>query len=173
MTSTTTMMKEAIQALYPPRLAASRRRVRRSGSSFSSSNESFHENSLPQFRLDANATTPNRPPTSYSASSKRKPKSGFSELLLEHGEKDLHQDWAVCASSTPASATGNSGICGGISCSSQMKQIEGRLRICSQSIVFEPHQISRGIIRAPFKTMTYLGGGNKNRNSKTLIHDFI
>ncbi len=165
MTSTTAMMKEAIQALYPPRLTASRRRVRRSGSSFSSSNGSFHENSLPQFRgLDANAATPNRPPTSYSASSKRNSKNRFSELLLEHGEKDLHQDWAVCASSTLTSS-GNSGISVGISCSSQMKQIEGRLRICSQSIVFEPHQISRGIIRAPFKTMTYLGGGNKNRNS--------
>jgi hypothetical protein len=165
MTSTTTMMKEVIQALYPPRLTASRRRVRRSGSSFSSSNESFHEISLPQFRgLDVNATTPDRPRTSYSASSKRKSKSRFSELLLEHGEKDLHQDWAVCASSVLTSS-GNSGVCGGISCSSQMKQIEGRLRMCSQSIVFEPHQTTRGIIRVPFKSMTYLGGGNNNGNS--------
>ncbi|KAL3794217.1 hypothetical protein ACHAW5_000181 [Stephanodiscus triporus] len=161
------MMKEAIQALYPPRLTASRRRVRRLGSSISSSNESFHENSLPQFRgFDANVTAPNNPPlsTSYSTSSNRKSKDRFSELLLEHGERDLHQDWAVCASSTHTSS-GNS-VCVGISCSSHMKQIEGRLRLCSQSIVFEPHQTSRGIIRAPFRHMTYLGGGgNKNGNS--------
>jgi factor associated with neutral sphingomyelinase activation len=166
MTSTTTMMKEAIQALYPPRLTASRRRVRRLGSSISSSNDSFHENSLPQFRgFDANVTAPNNPPlsTSYSTSSNRKSKDRFSELLLEHGERDLHQDWAVCASSTLTSS-GNS-VCVGISCSSQMKQIEGRLRLCSQSIVFEPHQTSRGIIRAPFRHMTYLGGGDNNGNS--------
>jgi factor associated with neutral sphingomyelinase activation len=159
------MMKDAIQALYPPRLTASRRRVRRSGSSVASSNESFCENSLPLFHgLGANPTDPTKNQTSYSTSSNRKPKCRFSELLLEHGEKDLNQDWAVCASSMLISS-GNSDVCGGISCSSQMKQIEGRLRLCSQSIVFEPNQASRGIIRATFKTMTYLGGEHNNLNS--------
>lgn len=159
------MMKEAIQALYPPRLTASRRRVRRSGSSIASSNESFCENSLPMLRgLGAVSTAPTIKPTAFSTSSNRKPKSRFSELLLEYGEKDLNQDWAVCASSMLISS-GNSDVCGGISCSSQMKQIEGRLRLCSQSIVFEPNQPSRGIIRASFKTMTYIGGENDNLNT--------
>ncbi|KAL7532735.1 hypothetical protein ACHAXR_005760 [Thalassiosira sp. AJA248-18] len=164
---TTNMMKEAIQALYPPRPTASRRRVRRSGSS-SSYGGSFHENPLPQFRgPDATASTSIYAPSSSfgSSPSRRKAKSRFSELLLEHGEKDLHQDWAVCASSTLLSAS--SGNNGDNNSSCQMKQIEGRLRICSQSIVFEPRQPSRGIIRVPFRHMTvspFIGGGNSNNS---------
>lgn len=88
----------------------------------------------------------------------------FSELLLEHGEKDLHQDWAVCASSSPLTANPFDNNIVGVSDSCQMKQIEGRLRICSQSIVFEPRQINRGIIRIPFRHMTHLGGGNNTGN---------
>mmetsp|Transcript_3486 Transcript_3486/g.6720 ORF Transcript_3486/g.6720 Transcript_3486/m.6720 type:complete len:626 (-) Transcript_3486:776-2653(-) len=172
--STTTMMKEAIQALYPPRPTASRRRVRRSGSSTSSFGTQFGgptENDAYTVGSSSSSTTPNstnRPP-SYGASSKRNAKSRFSELLLEHGEKDLHRDWAVYASSSLLlnlngdNTNGGGGNIAAGSC--QMKQIEGRLRICSQSIVFEPRQTSRGIIRAPFRHMTvcpFLGGGNTN-----------
>ena len=76
----------------------------------------------------------------------------------------MFKDWAVCASSTisatpPLSlAVGGSNNVSGGGSSAQMKQIEGRLRLCSQSIVFEPtHQTSRGIIRIQFRYMTYLG----------------
>lgn len=99
-------------------------------------------------------------------------KSRFSELLLEHGEKDLHQDWAVCASSAPMTANpfdNSDGVQGGIGGSCQMKQIEGRLRICSQSIIFEPRQTARGIIRIPFRHMTHLGGGKYTGNASNVI----
>mmetsp|Transcript_6198 Transcript_6198/g.13380 ORF Transcript_6198/g.13380 Transcript_6198/m.13380 type:complete len:856 (-) Transcript_6198:791-3358(-) len=192
--STTNIMKEAIQALYPPRPTASRRRIRRSGSSSSSFGSSFHESSTPsQFGVggpidnnsstvdSSSSTTPNstnRLP-SYGASSKRNAKSRFSELLLEHGEKDLHRDWAVYASSSLLmnlnENTTNGGIGGNIAAGScQMKQMEGRLRICSQSIVFEPRQTSRGIIRAPFRHMTvcpFLGSGNNSMENSGGILD--
>jgi len=129
----------------------------------------------------SSSTTPNstnRLP-SYGASSKRNAKSRFSELLLEHGEKDLHRDWAVYASSSLLmnlnENTTNGGIGGNIAAGScQMKQMEGRLRICSQSIVFEPRQTSRGIIRAPFRHMTvcpFLGSGNNSMENSGGILD--
>lgn len=94
--------------------------------------------------------------------------SRFSELLLEHGEKDLHQNWAVCASSSLMTVSNpfdnQGGDRGGDSCHNIMKQIEGRIRLCSQSIVFEPRQITRGIIRVPFRHVTYLGGGSNAAN---------
>ena len=34
-----------------------------------------------------------------------------------------------------------------------MKSVPGRLRLCSKSLVFEPNDISRGIIRLPFDKM--------------------
>eukprot|EP00584_Thalassiosira_punctigera_P002031 CAMPEP_0172528242 /NCGR_PEP_ID=MMETSP1067-20121228/2692_1 /TAXON_ID=265564 ORGANISM="Thalassiosira punctigera, Strain Tpunct2005C2" /NCGR_SAMPLE_ID=MMETSP1067 /ASSEMBLY_ACC=CAM_ASM_000444 /LENGTH=1791 /DNA_ID=CAMNT_0013312123 /DNA_START=38 /DNA_END=5413 /DNA_ORIENTATION=+ len=107
--STTTMMKEAIQALYPPRPAASRRRVRRCGSSSSSSFGSFRDNSIPARRFGGpdgvgDAAAPSaasgRGPSFGSSSKRNAAKSRFSELLLEHGEADLHRDWAVRASSS-------------------------------------------------------------------------
>ena len=174
--STTTMMKEAIEALYPPRPTASRRRVRRLGSSSSSYNGSFNEK---QFGRTSNAPQSSSSSSYNTSPKKRMGKSRFSELLLDHGEKDLHQDWAVCASSTDLSSSGigvgdtsnsNGGFCNGVvhgSC--QMKQIEGRVRICSQSIVFEPHQSSRGIIRIPFRYMTYLGGGSVDGGSSESV----
>lgn len=179
--SPTTMLREAIEALYPPRPAATRRRIRRSGSSTSSHsrNGSLHESNLPQFshvgvgRAAATAT-PNysdHPPLSISPSRNKVGGNSnrFSELLLEHGEKDLHQDWAVCASSSPLALAANpfdvvGGDRGGMSDSCQMKQIEGRLRLCSHSIVFEPRQITRGIIRVPFRHMTFLGEGSNAGN---------
>ena len=163
------MLKEAIEALYPPRPTASRRRIRRAGSSSASCNGSFHEKSL-QFGGRTNDTASCSSSSYNTIISPRKKRMGgkssrFSELLLDHGEKDLHQDWAVCASSSTTLGGGayktnnNNGYKSGISPSCQMKQIEGRLRICSQSIVFEPSQTSRGIIRAPFRYISYLGGG--------------
>jgi len=110
--------------------------------------------------------------SSYGTPSKRKSKSRFSELLLEHGEKDLHRDWAVCASSSllmSENNDNNNGVANAGSC--QMKQIEGRLRLCSQSIVFEPRQMSRGLIRIPFRHMTmcpFLGGGHNSSNGMDL-----
>ena len=160
--SSTSLMKEAIEALYPPRPAASRRRLRRSGSS-SSHGGSFQENSLPpQFRHDV-TTTASVGSLSSISPSKRKVKKRFSELLLEHGERDLHLDFAVCASSSILSSASSNGS--GISGSCQMKKIEGRLRVCSQSIIFEPRQASRGIVRIAFRHMTvcpFLGGGSNS-----------
>lgn len=159
-------MREAIEALYPPRSSA-RRRIRRSSSSRSSSFVSASSSVI----NDKNSDVVNDNSSYYgtSLSEQRKTsKSHFSELLLEHGEKDLLKDWAVCASSTiyttpsslavgGSSSNNNNNVSGGGN-SAQMKQIEGRLRLCSQSIVFEPtHQTSRGIIRIQFRYMTYLG----------------
>ncbi|KAL7539356.1 hypothetical protein ACHAWF_006383 [Thalassiosira exigua] len=163
-----TMMKEAIQALYPPRPAASRRRVRRSGSSSSrvgGGGASFHEGSLHQYGgpdaagAATGSASLSRSSSSYgSSSSSRKSKGRFSELLLEHGERELFLDYAATASSSPLSQIGED-----VGGSCQMGQIEGRLRVCSQSIVFEPRQASRGIVRIPFRHMTacpFLGGGS-------------
>ncbi|EED91312.1 beach domain-containing protein [Thalassiosira pseudonana CCMP1335] len=49
-----------------------------------------------------------------------------------------------------------------------MKQMEGRLRLCSQSVVFEPRQISRGIVRIPFRFMMacpFIGEGGATSSS--------
>lgn len=37
--------------------------------------------------------------------------------------------------------------------STKMKSVDGRLRLCSKSIVFEPNDVSRGVIRLPFNKM--------------------
>ena len=98
----------------------------------------------------------------------------FSQLLLEHGEQHL-QDWAVVASSsivneaaavtnskktewnksakqgrkkTYSNSTGSDNLGSLI-----MRKLEGRLHLCSRSIVFEPLETSRGIIRCPFQRM--------------------
>ena len=47
-----------------------------------------------------------------------------------------------------------------------MKRIEGRLYLCTKSIVFEPNDMSRGIIRYPFEKMTI---GPSYRDIDTLI----
>ena len=167
------MLKEAIEALYPPLSAASRRRIRRSGSSFSSQNGSSHGNPSPPFghvaadtcASNSNSNTFNMPSRNMGTKNGR-----FSELLLEHGEKDLHQNWAVCASSSLLTINpfdNHGGDRGGDSC--QMKQIEGRIRLCSQSIVFEPRQITRGMIRIPFRHITHLGGGSHTGNGSKNI----
>ena len=164
---TTTLMKEAIEALYPPRPTASRRRLRRAGSSSSYAGGSFNENSYGDHKPNSDGqgavslfgVSPSRRKTISN-------KSRFSELLLDHGEKDLHQDWAVCASSSSLSfgANANADI-HTISGSCQMNQIEGRVRLCSQSIVFEPKHSSRGVIRVPFRHMTvcpFIGTGSSS-----------
>lgn len=53
-----------------------------------------------------------------------------------------------------------------------MKRIQGRLHLCTKSIVFEPTDTSRGVIRFPFDKMTITatldagsGGTNTIRNS--------
>jgi len=106
----------------------------------------------------------------------------FSTLLLEHGEQEL-QDWGVIASSSrsrnssaadenassssslaPAppsspfvspkkSSDGSKKARSNREPSTNMKSVQGRLRLCSKSIVFEPNDISRGIIRIPFDKM--------------------
>jgi factor associated with neutral sphingomyelinase activation len=159
-------MKEAIKALYPPRPTASRRRVRRSISSSTSSHDTASASLTSGIAMlsvgsgespaasssSKRAVLPSRLP-SFGASPKRTvAKSRFSELLLEHGEKHL-QDWAVTATSSSSSLNNNNNSNNsGSSC--QMKQLEGRLRLCSQSIVFEPRHSSRGIIRIPFRYMS-------------------
>jgi factor associated with neutral sphingomyelinase activation len=101
-------------------------------------------------------------------------KQRFSPLLLEHGEQEL-QDWGVCASShrvkkdfnfhpEPVSSTANivsptkkshhnANSKKEKEPSAHMKSVEGRLRLCSKSLVFEPNDISRAIIRIPFEKM--------------------
>jgi factor associated with neutral sphingomyelinase activation len=153
-------MKEAIKALYPPRPTASRRRVRRSSSSTSSGHDAATSSLTTGIAMlsvggDSTLSAPSSSSTrsqlpsrlpSFGASPKRTVlKSRFSELLLEHGEKHL-QDWAVKATSS-LNNNNNSSSC-------QMKQLEGRLRLCSQSIVFEPRHSSWGIIRIPFRYMS-------------------
>lgn len=48
-----------------------------------------------------------------------------------------------------------------------MKSIQGRLHLCSKSIIFEPHDISRGIIRMPFDKMTISPTTNTNGNANS------
>jgi factor associated with neutral sphingomyelinase activation len=111
----------------------------------------------------------------------------FNHLLLEYGERHLH-DWAVVASSALGSASSMNGqhnksalLGAGAAFSSLtptpkpqthsqppspkqssvlnsppstcMGRIEGRLRLCSNSVVFEPDDWTRGIIRLPFNRM--------------------
>lgn len=68
---------------------------------------------------------------SKSLTQKQRTQSRFTTLLLEYGEKSLF-DWAV--------------VLGGTA-------IEGRLRLCSRSVVFEPVDINRGIMRCPLDRM--------------------
>ena len=77
-------------------------------------------------------------PTACSPSTVRKHPHNprFTELLLEHGEFQC-VDYAVLASWGPSN-----------------NRTEGRLRICTRSIVFEPRNTRRGIIRAPFCHVT-------------------
>jgi factor associated with neutral sphingomyelinase activation len=108
-------------------------------------------------------------------------RSRFSNLLLEYGERQLH-DWAVVASSSSALYHNSSSSSyhhkaksspgrgnypndnGHIvhqptatenplqsTSYSTMRKIDGRLRLCSISLVFEPNDWSRGIIRCPLK----------------------
>jgi len=98
----------------------------------------------------------------------------FTQLLLEHGECHL-QDWAVVASSRPLNDDHHlnshtttptrrqppkskfimdDGVIL-ISPSTSMGSITGRLRLCSRSVVFEPTDVSRGIVRCPFDRMVH------------------
>mmetsp|Transcript_30647 Transcript_30647/g.63966 ORF Transcript_30647/g.63966 Transcript_30647/m.63966 type:complete len:948 (+) Transcript_30647:63-2906(+) len=166
---TTPIMKEVIQALYPPRPTASRRRVRRSSSSISTtsasapSSSAYGTTTMTQ-KGSTSASAPTAasptilmsisPSTSYGTSTpKRKgPKSRFSPLLLEYGEEHLN-DWAVCASSSPLDGNSPYNNNNDNNMTSRMKETEGRLRLCSHSIVFEPRHSSRGIVRVPFRYM--------------------
>lgn len=132
-----------------------------------------------------------QPPRGYGCSpnvSGPAERSRFSNLLLEFGERQLH-DWAAVASSSSAlyhsSHTYSSHHSkGSTTCtvrdshyetyhphhhrptapenplqsaatssspSFTMRRIDGRLRLCSLSLVFEPNDWSRGIIRCPIK----------------------
>ena len=170
-------LKEAIKALYPPRPTASRRRVRRSSRNNAMSSSSSHHNTTSSLTsgiamlsvgnsnsfgdggdLPLSPSSIRRSPSSFGSTSspaRNGNKSRFSELLLEHGEKHL-QDWAVTASTSSSSSSfnnKNNNISNSNSHNYQMKQLEGRLHLCSQSLVFEPRHSSRGIIRLPFKYM--------------------
>ena len=123
-------MNEAIQALHPPRPTAFRRRIRRSSSQ-----------DITTDIASLSISSPKRSSSFQQASSTRhKYNPRFTELLLEHGETQLG-DWAVCVSSSSGSR-------------GKMSQTEGRLRLCSRSIVFEPRHSSKGIVRIPFRFMT-------------------
>lgn len=122
----------------------------------------------------------------------------FSHLILEHGEKHI-QDWAVVASSgssdtnsarvslstsyDPTRVMGDfhpsnsqynsSGTPKPVPPSACMGLIEGRLRLCSRSIVFEPLDTSRGIIRCPFHRMEHAPRPDKDANNQNLQHQYI
>ncbi len=50
-----------------------------------------------------------------------------------------------------------------------MKRIEGRLYLCTKSIVFEPNDMSRGIIRYPFEKMT-IGPSLSPKSASLSLH---
>ncbi|KAL3785245.1 hypothetical protein HJC23_002700 [Cyclotella cryptica] len=127
------IMDEAIQALHPPRPAASRRRIRRSDSS-----------SIDTVSLSEQRSVRRSSSSGASSTRQRSNKTRFTELLLEHGEKQLN-DWAVRASSS--SGDGNRAS------SMRLKQTDGRMRLCTRSVVFEPGHSSKGIVRIPFRFM--------------------
>lgn len=136
-----------------------------------------------------------------SASSRWEPadRSRFSSLLLEHGERHL-QDWAVTASSEIIKRSGSS-----ISSTSKtqwnqsgrsrkvgpnikrskpkrtpettMRNVEGRLHLCSRSLLFEPLDSMRGIIRCPFARMDCapreVPGDAKHTKKKELSNSFL
>ena len=109
-------------------------------------------------------------------------RSRFSQLLLEHGEKAL-EDFDVIASSSQAvcndsedqtsqglqweqaprksrsprkiKKSSSSTISASSSPASyqHMSKIEGRLHLCTRSLVFEPYDSSRPIVRCPFSKM--------------------
>eukprot|EP00956_Cyclotella_meneghiniana_P010148 scaffold13986_cov58-Cyclotella_meneghiniana.AAC.2 len=129
-------MNEAVQALHPPRSTASRRRIiRRSSSQNSSSNGSNFPSTHHSHSSQRHASSPSTIRT------KQNSKPRFTELLLEHGETQLI-DYAVLASSSTSSSSG------------LLRNTEGRLRVCTRSIVLEPRNSCRGIVRVPFRFMT-------------------
>ena len=91
-------------------------------------------------------------------------KERFSNLLLEYGERQL-QDWAVVASSSLGTLSstdhGPPSTC--------MGRIDGRLKLCSNSIVFEPNDWSRGIIRLPFQKVTSLPTLQVDQADQTVV----
>ena len=119
----------------------------------------------------------------------------FSTLLLDHGEQEL-QDWGVVATSTSARSSPTRYASDSSSVGSTLpkksrsssslhrrprkskesgalmkRNIKGRLRLCSKSIVFEPNDLSRGIIRLPFDRMTITpknDNSSSNGESKTI-----
>ena len=118
-------MEASIRALYPPSRRRRQPPARRSSSSSSSS------------------LSPS-------------PSCRFTELLLEHGERHV-EDWAVVASSSPPGGgpgPGGGGDAAGGGAAEEptrrMASVEGRLRLCTKSVVFEPNHASRGMVRVPF-----------------------
>ena len=93
-----------------------------------------------------------RPPPRRSSSSSLSPSPScrFTELLLEHGERHV-EDWAAVASSAPSAGIGGGGAPPGPV--RRMESVDGRLRLCTKSVVFEPRHPSRGMIRVPFADM--------------------
>jgi len=109
--------------------------------------------------------------------------SRFNPLLLEFGEIEL-QDWAVTASSSciqgnmdrsksskgkntktlfssrdvnyDSETSSAAATIVNAASSSSMKNIQGRLRLCSKSIIFEPQDTSRAIIRCPLEKLVSL-----------------
>jgi factor associated with neutral sphingomyelinase activation len=122
-------MNEAIRALHPPRPSATRRRIRRSASQDIASG-------IASLSLGGGSPKQRSPSFHRASSTRSKNNPRFTELLLEHGEKQL-SDWAVSASSS----------------GDGLKNTEGRLHLCSRSIVFEPRHTSKGIVRIPFRYM--------------------
>lgn len=112
----------------------------------------------------------------------------FSQLLLEHGEQHL-QDWAVVASSSVVNEANIIGTSKKTEWNKSAKQgrksvqtnstnrdnntsmimgkLEGRLHLCSRSIVFEPLETSRGIIRCPFQRMNTSPSETTNANDSS------
>lgn len=80
----------------------------------------------------------------------------FSQLNLEQGELPL-QDWCVLANSNipdpdtklPPPPLNKEDI----PPSTRLDRIKGRLRLCSKSLVFDPNDKSRGLVRCPLSHM--------------------
>jgi len=99
---------------------------------------------------------------------------GSKKTILATSSRSLNSKSSVSTSSTSTSTRSRSsktsknrnGKRSHLLEGTNMKSIKGRLYLCSKSIVFEPTDVSRGIIRCPFDKMNYepssLSNGNVN-----------
>ena len=82
---------------------------------------------------------------------KQKGRARFNLLLLEYGEYCFEDLSAWCSQISTASSTGS--LIGDASKALGTKdaQVQGRLKICSRSLIFEPTDVKKPVKKYPFK----------------------